>query len=134
MKPPSQILLEKIEASGLGWVATENAFVGHEPEEPIECLTAYDSEGWVQNPRLNYDMDHVQFRVRSASYLTAYKKIKEIKLLLNGISSFNSGDDRVEGIWVQVPPMPIGRDNKNNFIFVLTLRVLTIRSEKGNRQ
>jgi len=134
MNPPSEIVLDHIMANDPSWIAGENAFISSEPEEPVLCLTVFDYESWVQNPSLNYDMDHVQVRVRSSSYKSGWKKIKNISLLLNGISPFNYGDDRVEGIWVQVPPMPIGRDSKGNHILAMTLRLLIVRSETGNRQ
>jgi hypothetical protein len=134
MKTTAQIILEYIAQELPEWIPAENAFLGHEPESPILCLTTFDYEGWVQDPKLNYDMDHVQIRCRSNSYSTAWEKIKKINVLLNGISPFNWGDERVEGVWVQSPPMPIGRDSKSNFIFTTTIRVLIIRSELGNRQ
>jgi len=134
MKPASEIILDLIDNDSPDWTATENAFFGAEPDEPINCLTLFDYESWVQDPKLNYDMDHVQVRIRDASYKSAWTKINNIKLLLNGISPFNSGDDEVGGIWIQVPPMPVGRDAKGHHIFTMTLRVLIVRFEKGNRQ
>lgn len=140
MKPPSEIVADLIASyvgapNNLGWILAKNLFVGKEPEEPAECMTIFDYEGGVQNPKLNYDMVHVQVRLRfPEDYISGYKKIKKISVLLNGISPFNSGTDRVEGIWIQNPVNPIGRDNKDNHLFTLNLRLLIIPTETGNRQ
>jgi hypothetical protein len=136
MKVPSEIIMDLIASSlaGEGWIKTKNLFVGHEPETPANVCTIFDYEAGVQNPKLNYDMLWVQVRMRGQGYLETYRKLKKISLLLNGISPFNSGTDRVEGIWIQNPVTPLGRDSKNNFLFTINFRILIIPAEAGHRQ
>lgn len=132
---PSEIIANKLAANqDLNLVLVKNLFWGREPESPDFCTTVYDTGGDYQSAKFADDRPTIQVRVRSRSYSEGFNHIEKISLFLNGIEPFNFGDERVEGIWLNTPITPIGRDKTDHSIFTLNLRLLITPSNPGNRQ
>lgn len=130
---PAKIIATAISNQFPNWIFSKNLFIGREPEKPDSACTVFDMGGSIQNPKFADDVVECQVRIKTKSYDEGFSKIEEISLFLNGISPFNIEDERVEGIWLLNPIMPIGRDKTDHSIFTLNIRVLITPSQTGNR-
>jgi hypothetical protein len=119
MTSPAYTIARYLETEGFGeWANDIN--VSLEPNEPVECITLYDTGG--QDP----DSDEqdvfnktIQIRVRTLNYLETYTKLEQIRDLL--IKQTIAG---INGIWMQGDILYIGRDDNDRHLFTTNFRLL----------
>lgn len=101
--------------------------VGQMPAEPDNVVTLLDYG--LKNPEQHMNMTQcedeglpveveykgVQVKVRSTDYLTAYKKLEEIRLNLKNTGNFDSEDGVYQyNVLQKTPVIPLGEDETNN--------------------
>ena len=119
MTSPAYTIARYLETEGFGeWANDIN--VSLEPNEPVECITLYDTGG--QDP----DSDEqdvfnktIQIRVRTLNYLETYTKLEQIRDLL-----INQTIVGINGIWMQGDILYIGRDDNDRHLFTTNFRLL----------
>ena len=119
MTSPAYTIARYLETEGFGeWANDIN--VSLEPNEPVECITLYDTGG--QDP----DSDEqdvfnktIQIRVRTLNYLQTYTKLEQIRDLL-----INQTIVGINGIWMQGDILYIGRDDNDRHLFTTNFRLL----------
>ena len=112
----------------------DNLFVGTEPESPVDATTLYDTGGPNSQDAFNaIDTVGVQVRVRSKSYRSGWQLISEIKTSLQSIPGVEFNKQCIVGLWVESPPMLIGKDGQSNSLFTMNLRLMVTSEHTGHR-
>lgn len=75
------------ESSGIPVDFDTNVFIGHEPDEPHNCITIFDTGGWppaLGMTNQGYEYPTIQIRVRNLNYVAGWTIAEEIKQALHG--------------------------------------------------
>ena len=116
-------LVDYLEEEGIGAFG-EDLYVGTRPSSPINCVTLYDTGGFI--PRKDTTSDPtVQIITRNKSYPLANEKALGVHDLLKEKYNFWLVNDE---IWVlqseaQGEPGRIGRDENGNYLFSANYRL-----------
>ena len=102
--------------------------IGHQPDEPDECITVYEVPGRVTEETFDgmneIEELPVQVRVRATSFQRAFEKSKQVREILNrnstNIESIPN-DTCYLSISIATPSYPLGgRDSQNRFTRIQT--------------
>lgn len=101
-------------------VEISSLFVGKEPQSPANCVTIYDTGGFV--PEL-YDKPTIMIRVRNTDYADGYSLMHEIRDGLHELTEQIQGGTRYIAIWSMGDVQYLRHDENNRSIFTANFRI-----------
>jgi len=124
MGSPARDIASLLDSSDidLGTFETD-LFVGGMPPNPYDIIACYDTGGWEPAPNYSLERPTVQITVRNRSNELGYSKAQEVFDALNGLCGEVVDGYKYVAIWIQNGPNCIGKDENNNWLFTLNLRI-----------
>lgn len=119
-------IMNYLESEGLGTQGTD-LFVGKEPDgqhAPVNTVTAYDDGGPMQDARNAINETWVMFRARNTNYETAYNKLRDIRVKLEGHPAITLGNTLYIGFWVMSNIASSGYDDEKRVMMTINFKVI----------
>jgi len=98
--------------------------VGAEPDVPEDgCVTVYDTGGLAPDTDQLDRRPTFQVRVRTLDYAEGYARLEAIAAFLQVRYGYTHAGRRYASFEAASDILPLGRDDRNAFLFTLNLRV-----------
>lgn len=130
MNAPSIDIKDMLEAfgesSGLDVEFADNLFIGHEPAEPDNCVTIFDTAGfppYMGLTTVGYEYPAVYIRVRDLSYVNGWNMANAIKDALHGRANETWNGTLYTMIKCSSGPALLDYDDHNRARFVINFNL-----------
>jgi len=127
MRAPCLDIAEILIAESFATVLGTDIFVADEPDNPVKCITIYDTGGYEPDYNYTYDRPTVQVKMREqkGKYPELYVKALAIrdKLLTKQGYITVANDTKYIGIWIQSDIFFLGNNQNNQPEIVINFRL-----------